>query len=77
MNDLEKRLVALDLLIARMKPMKELHEKALKKIESYKGDATAAKELRANTKKELKSAKNERKAIIVKLLNVQNAAAKT
>lgn len=77
MNDLEKRLVALDLLIARMKPMKERHEKALKKIESYKGNDTAAKELLASTKKELKSAKNERKAIIVKLLKMQNAATKT
>ena len=77
MNDLEKRLVALDLLIARTKPMKELQEKALKKISSYKGDGTAAKELLANTKKELKSAKKERKAIIVKLLKTQNAATNT
>ena len=56
--------------------MKRLHEKALKKIESCKGDDTAAKELLANTKKELKSAKNERKAIVVKLLKIQNAATK-
>jgi hypothetical protein len=76
MNDLETRLVALDLLIARTKPLKERQEADLKRIKSYKGDNGAAKELFAKTKKAWKSAKTERKAIIVKLLKAQDAAAK-
>jgi hypothetical protein len=76
MNDLETRLVALDLLIARTKPLKERQEADLKRIKSYKGDNGAAKELLAKTKKSLKAAKTERKAIIVKLLKAQDAAAK-
>lgn len=74
MNDLEKRLVALDLLVARMKPLKDRQEADLKKVKSYKGDADSAKELLAKTKKTLKSAKTERKAIIAKLLKAQDAA---
>jgi hypothetical protein len=76
MNDLERRLVALDLLIARTKPMKDQQESDLKRVKSYKGDSSAAKELLAKTTKELKSAKDERKAIIVKLLKAQAAVAK-
>ena len=76
MTDLEKRLVTLDLTIARTKPLKERQEKDLNKVKSYKGDATAAKELYDVTKKALKAAKKERKAIIAKLLKAQDAAAK-
>src|SRR4051794_21473296 len=76
MNDLDTRLVALDLLIARTKPLKERQKADLKKIKSYKGDNGAAKELLAKTKKALKSAKAERKTIIVKLLKAQDAARK-
>ena len=76
MNDLEKRLVALDLLVARMKPLKEKQGAELKQIKSYKGDAEKAKELFAKTKKLLKSAKTERKGIIAKLLKAQDEAAR-
>jgi len=76
MTDLEQRLVALDLLIARTKPLRERQEKDLKKVTSYKGDTQAAKDLLAKTKKALKSAKTERKGIIAKLLKAQDAAAK-
>ena len=76
MNDLEKRLVALDLLVARMKPLKDRQEADLKKVKSYKGDTDGAKELLAKTKKSLKSAKTERKGIIAKLLKAQDAAPK-
>ena len=76
MNDLEKRLVVLDLLIARTKPLKERQEADLKKVNSYKGDTDGAKELLAKTKKSLKSAKTERKTILAKLLKAQDAAAK-
>ena len=74
MDDLEKRLVALDLLVARTKPLKARQEAELKQIKSYKGDAEKAKELLANTKKSLKSAKAERKGIIAKLLKAHDAA---
>ena len=74
MNDLEKRLVALDLLIARTKPLKDLQEADLKKVKSYKGDADGAKALLSKTKKSLKSAKTERKAIVAKLLKAQDVA---
>ena len=76
MNDLEKRLVALDLLVARTKPLKDRQEADLKKVKSYKGDADGTKELLAKTKKSLKSAKTERKAIIAKLLKAQDAASR-
>ena len=76
MNDLERRLVALDLLIARTKPMKDQQEKDLKRVKFYKGDSSAAKELLAKTKKKRKSAKDGRKTIIVKLLKAQAAVAK-
>jgi hypothetical protein len=76
MTDLERRLVVLDLLIARTKPLRERQEKDLKKVKSYKGDTQAAKELLASTTKGLKSAKSERKAIIAKLIKAQEAAAK-
>jgi hypothetical protein len=76
MNDLKIRLVALDLLIARTKPLRDRQEKELKRIKSYQGDSDEAKELLAATKKALKSAKNERKAIIVKLLKAEGGAAK-
>jgi hypothetical protein len=74
MNDLEKRLVALDLLIALTKPLKDRQKAALKQIKSYKGDAEKAKPLLAKTTKTLKSAKTERKGIIAKLLKAQDAA---
>jgi len=48
----------------------------LKRLKSYKADGGAAKKLLDKTKKSLKSAKAERKAIIVKLLKAQDAAAK-
>jgi hypothetical protein len=76
MNDLERRLVALDLLIARLKPIKDRQEKELKKIRGYKGDDGAAKELLSKTKKSLKSAKTERKTIIARLLKEQDRAGK-
>jgi hypothetical protein len=76
MNELQKRLVALDLLIARTKPLKKRQENDLKKVKSFKADDVAASELLATTKKFLKSAKTERKAIIVKLLKAQDAAAR-
>ena len=76
MNDVEKRLVALDLLIARTKPIKE-HQKAdLKKVKSYKGDTGQAMKLLEQTKKALKAAKTERKVILSKLLKAQEATAK-
>jgi hypothetical protein len=74
MNNLEKRLVALDLLVARTKPLKDRQETDLKQIKSYKGDTDKAKEFLAKTKKLLKSAKTERKAIIAKLSKAQDAA---
>jgi hypothetical protein len=73
MNDLEKRLVVLDLLIARIKPLKDRQEADLAKIKSYKGDTDRAKDLLTKTKKSLKSAKTERKSIIAKLLKAQDA----
>lgn len=76
MNKLEKRLVALDLLIARMKPQRERQERDLKKVKSYKGDFEEAKELLAKTKQGLKAAKTERKSIIAKLIKAENTAAK-
>jgi hypothetical protein len=74
MTNLEQRLVVLDLLIARTKPIRERQENDLKKVKAYKGDAEAVKELLAQTIKSLKSAKSERKAIIAKLLKAQDAA---
>jgi multidrug resistance efflux pump len=76
MNELEQRLVSLDLTIARSKPMRDQQEKDLKRVKSYKADGVAAKELLDRTKKTLKSAKAERKAIIAKLLKAADAAAK-
>jgi hypothetical protein len=76
MNDLEKRLVVLDLLIARTKPLREQQERDLEKVKSYKGDFKEAKQLLAKTKQGLKSAKTERKSIIAKLLKAEDAAAK-
>jgi hypothetical protein len=76
MNDLEKRLIALDLLVARAKPLKDRQEADLRKVKSYKGDTNKAKDLLAKTKKSLKAAKTERKGIIAKLLKAQDAAAK-
>jgi len=76
MNDLEKRLVSLDILIARTKPLKARQQKDLKQLKSYKADGGAAKELLDKTKKSLKSAKTERRAIIAKLLKAQDAAKK-
>jgi len=73
MNEMEKRLVVLDLLIARMKPLKDRQEADLKKVKSYKGDTDSVKVLLAKTKKSLKSAKTERKGIIAKLLKAQDA----
>lgn len=77
MNDLEKRLVVLDLLIARTKPLRDRQEKDLKRVKSYKGTSKEAKELLAKTKTALKLAKTERKAIIAKLLKAQDAANKS
>jgi multidrug resistance efflux pump len=76
MNELEQRLVSLDLTIARTKPMRDQQEKDLKRVKSYKADGVAAKELLDRTKKTLKSAKTERKTIIAKLLKAADAAAK-
>jgi multidrug resistance efflux pump len=76
MNELEQRLVGLDLIIARTKPLRDRQEKDLKRVKSYKADGVAAKELLDQTKKTLKSAKAERKAIIAKLLKAADAAAK-
>jgi hypothetical protein len=76
MIDLEKRLLTLDLLVARMKPLKDRQEADLKRVKSYKGDADGAKELLAKTKKTLKSAKADRRGIIAKLLKAQDAAAR-
>ena len=76
MNELEKRLVSLDLTIARTRPLRDQQEKDLKRVKSYKSDGIAAKELLDHTKKALKSAKAERKAIIAKLLKAADAAAK-
>jgi hypothetical protein len=73
MNEMEKRLVVLDLLIARMKPLKDRQEADLKKVKSYEGDTDSVKVLLAKTKKSLKSAKTERKGIIAKLLKAQDA----
>ena len=75
MKDLEKRLVALDLLVARTKPLKDRQEADLKKVKSYKGETDGAKDLLAKTKKSLKAAKTERKSIITKLLKAQDGAA--
>jgi hypothetical protein len=75
MTNLEQRLVVLDLLIARTKPIRERHENDLKKVKSYKGDAETVKELLFQTIKSLKSAKTERKTIIAKLLKAQDVAA--
>ena len=76
MNDLETRLVALDLLIARSRLLRDTQESDLKKLKSYKGESAAAKELLDKTKKSMKTAKTERKTIIAKLLKAQDAAAK-
>lgn len=76
MDKLEMRLVALDLLIARTKPLREHQEKDLKKVKSYKGNDKEAKDLLDRTKTALKSAKRERKAIIAKLLKAQDAASR-
>jgi hypothetical protein len=73
MTELEQRLVALDLLIARTKPVRERQERDLKKVRAYKGDTQEAKDLLAQTEKGMKSAKSERKAIIAKLLKAQDA----
>ena len=73
MNDLEKRLVDLDLLIARKKPQKDQQKKDLKKVKSYKADSMAAKELLEKTKKSLRVAKSERKVVITKLLKARDA----
>ena len=73
MNDLEQRLITLDLLIARTKPLRKRQESDLKKVNSYKGDSKKAKELLAETKTLLKQSKAERKSIIVKLLKAQDA----
>jgi hypothetical protein len=48
MNDLEARLVSLDLLIARTRLLKDQQEKDLRKVKSYRGDNAEAKELRRN-----------------------------
>lgn len=42
MNDLETRLVALDLLIARTRPLKDQQEKDQRKVKVYKGDTSEA-----------------------------------
>ena len=76
MNELEKRLVVLDLLIARTKPIRERQEKDLKKVKSYNGNDADARTLLNVTKKALKTAKTERKAIIAKLLKTENVAVK-
>jgi hypothetical protein len=76
MNDLETRLVALDLKIARTKPLRSRQKNDLKKLKSYKADHAAAKQLLEQTKQTLKSAKTERKAIIAKLLKAADGAAK-
>lgn len=75
MNELEKRLVSLDLMITRTKPLRDQQETDLKRVKSYKADGVAAKELLDQTKEALKSAKTERKAIIAKLLKAADAAA--
>jgi hypothetical protein len=74
MDDLEKRLIALELLIARTKPLKERQAEDLKKVKSYKGDIIGTKELLVKSKKTLESAKTERKGIIAKLLKAEDAA---
>jgi len=76
MNDLEQRLVALDLLIYRSKERKEKQKADIKRVKSYKGDTDEAEKLYATSKKSLESAKQERKSIIVRLLKAQKAAAK-
>jgi hypothetical protein len=76
MNDLEKRLVALDLLVVRTKFLKDRQEADLKKVKSYKGETDGARKLLAKTKMSLKSAKTGRKAIIAKLLKAQDVAAR-
>jgi predicted nucleic acid-binding Zn-ribbon protein len=76
MNDLETRLVALDLLMARTRPLRDKQQSDLKKVKSYKGETAGAKELLNKTKKSLKAAKTERKSIIAKLLKAQDAVAK-
>jgi hypothetical protein len=58
----------------------EAHEKIAAEnpdeVKSCKGHDTAAKEQLAKTRKDLKSAKNERKVIIAKLLKAQDARPK-
>jgi hypothetical protein len=76
MNDLETRLLALDLSIARSKSIRDKQESDLKKVKSYKGDGAAAEELLDKTKRSLKAAKTERKTIIEKLLKAENVAAR-
>lgn len=76
MNDVEKRLVALDLFIARTKPIKERQKADLKKVKSYKGDSADAMKLLEQTKKSLKAAKTERKVVLSKLLKAQAVTAK-
>ena len=71
MDDLEKRLVGLDLLIAQTKPLKDRQKADLKRVKSYKGNTREAEELLAQTKRALRAAKAGRKAIIGKLLKAQ------
>jgi hypothetical protein len=76
MTEIEKRLVFLDLLIARSKAAKELQKSDLKRVKSYKGDDGEARKLLDVTRKTLQQAKKERHDIIAKLIKMEDAAKK-
>jgi len=72
MNEPEKRLVVLDLLIARSKATKERQKRDLKRVKSYKGDDGGAQKLLDVTRKTIKKAKKERDGIIAKLIKSED-----
>jgi hypothetical protein len=75
-KDAEKRLVSLDLLLARSKAAKEMQKRDFKRVKSYKGDGSDAEKLLQATRKTIKRAKKERDGIIAKLLKAEDAAMK-
>ena len=72
MNEPEKRLVVLDLLIARSKATKERQKRDLKRVKSYKVDDGGAQKLLDVTRKTIKKAKKERDGIIAKLIKSED-----
>jgi hypothetical protein len=73
MTDIEKRLVALDILITRTKAAKESQKSDLKRVKSYKGDSVEAVKLLEATRKTLSRVKKERDGIIAKLIKAEEA----